>query len=493
MINQRQSEKKARVNILVTCWNGFEYSKLTIERIIQTTKIPYYLTIVDNFSIDGTREYLEGLRVNNKYCKNMTVILNNKNIGAGSAHNQGWHLSNFFNAEFTCFCDNDVYFWDGWIDSMLGKMDADESIGAISPLRISKNTKHYVGNDSKTYFETTPTGLTPNQELEYFFNSNKIEYGVKRLININGGGLKEFSQIPASMPAHCLLVRGKVLNSIGFAADPIYKKYGSDDIDLCWEVLQKGYKIAVDKDTYVHHFRHKSVISGKLDREKILRDNNMLFANKWQLEIENLRADDRFDNKINDKNNESYSILRHMSLPTSPRDQQSSVFAVWGCLGKTYFCNKYSNLAVDLDSSRYQYAYEDEVKDLEVMKGLPNRKINPKYPKNYAVDVKNCIGKYKYIFVAIAPEMFEELERLGIKYSIVYPKFSRKEIILNDARRRGNNLHFVQKLESILSSKEELTRLKKTRKYEKMYFLDDDVYLEDLIKCIAASYHERYC
>ncbi len=479
-----QTKIDPRVNIVVICWNGFEYSKLTIERIFQTTKIPYYLTIVDNFSTDETREYLGKLQAPSKYCKGMTFIFNDHNIGAGNAHNQGWHLSKYFNVEFTCFCDNDIYFWDGWLESMTRKMDDDHNIGAISPLRISKNTKHYIGGDSKSHFETTPKGLLPIEELKYFFGVYEIENGIKKLIELNGRGVKSFDKIPASMPAHCILVRGNVLDEVGFAADPIYEKYGSDDIDLCWEILTRGYEIAIDKDIYVHHFRHKSVINSSLDREDILRSNNLRFAEKWKLEIENIKADKLFEEKISDKDNEPYSILRHMTLSNynNLQNQDSIILAAWGCLGKTTFCNKYSNLAIDIESSYYQYEYSEENVNIEKMKGAPNRSPNRDYPKNYADKVEESISKFKFIFVAIAPEMLEELEKKGIKYSIIYPCSSRKKIILKDAKNRGNNEHFIQKLDSILSNDNELMRLKATRKYEEIYFLDDKEYLEDIIK-----------
>lgn len=471
-----------RVNIVVTCYNGIEYSKLTIERIFQTTKTPYYLTIVDNHSVDGTREYLNNLQSPSEYCKDLTIILNDQNIGAGSAHNQGWRISQHLQAEFTCLCDNDLYFWDGWLESLLKQMDDNEDIGAIGPLRISKNTKHYLAPDSKSFFETTPSNLSPIEELEYFFGNGKIEQGLEKFISVNNDGLKKFDQIPASMPAHCLLVRTNTLDRIGFAADPIYKMYGTDDIDLCWEILKQGKIIATDMSSYVHHFRHKSVIDSGLNRDEILRYNNLQFSNKWRLEIDNIRADKLFHKRLTDSSNESYSILRHMTLQESTPHNQSVVLAVWGCLGKTTFAQIYPNLAIDLDSSHYQYDYMNKVEGIEKMKGLEGRTPHPDYPQNYALDIEQALGKFRFILIAIAPEMLHELEDMKIKYHIVYPRSTRKNRILEDAKTRGNNESFIQKLDSILSDDSELIRLKHTRKYEKIHFLNDDEYLEDFIK-----------
>ena len=106
---------------------------------------------------------------------------------------------------------------------------------------------------------------------------------------------------------------------------------------------------------------------------------------------------------------------------------------------------------------------------------------NPDYPQNYINDIVDNLGKYKFIFITLARELFAELDKLGIEYTILYPLPTRKQKILDDARKRGNNEHFVGILDKILSSNEEHDFLKNNCNYKEFIYLPDDEYVTDYI------------
>ena len=107
------------------------------------------------------------------------------------------------------------------------------------------------------------------------------------------------------------VIKRNILDDLGFLADPRYEKYGSDDIDLCWEILRKKYKIAINKNVFVYHFRHKSLPDNE-DRHKCLIKNNKCFHSKWRGVINALIWDQNFQKNLQDINNEDYDILRYM-------------------------------------------------------------------------------------------------------------------------------------------------------------------------------------
>ena len=100
-----------KVNIVVISYNAFEYLKTTIEQIFNTTKICYYLTIIDNGSDKDVRNYLSDLRERGT-CMGIILCFNNTNIGAIEALNQAYSLSLKLNVDYICKCDNDIYMWD---------------------------------------------------------------------------------------------------------------------------------------------------------------------------------------------------------------------------------------------------------------------------------------------------------------------------------------------------------------------------------------------
>lgn len=157
------------------------------------------------------------------------------------------------------------------------------------------------------------------------------------------------------------------------------------------------------------------------------------------------------------------------------------IISAWGCLGKTTFANNHPDICLDIESIHYSRIYPNKVVDDEVSKGDENYIENPNYPHNYIQDIVNNLGKYKFIFVTLARELFAEMDKLGIDYSILYPLPSRKNKILEDARKRGNNEHFVAILDRILSSDEEHDFLKNNCKYKEFIYLPDDEYVTDYI------------
>ena len=71
-------------------------------------------------------------------------------------------------------------------------------------------------------------------------------------------------------------------------ADPIFKTYGTEDIDLSWRIGFSRYKAAWVKSSYVHHFRHKSIQRNELDFKKCVKQNNAIFYEKWRHTIDDL-------------------------------------------------------------------------------------------------------------------------------------------------------------------------------------------------------------
>lgn len=56
---------------------------------------------------------------------------------------------------------------------------------------------------------------------------------------------------------------------------------------MCWRVLDKGYKVAVTNDVYIHHYRGKSIKEANFDRSKLLKKSNLKLYNIWKKDIIN--------------------------------------------------------------------------------------------------------------------------------------------------------------------------------------------------------------
>jgi hypothetical protein len=157
------------------------------------------------------------------------------------------------------------------------------------------------------------------------------------------------------------------------------------------------------------------------------------------------------------------------------------IISAWGCLGKTTFAANHPDICFDIESIHYSRIYPNKITNDEISKGDTNFIPNSDYPKNYIKALVDNLGKYKFIFITLARELFRELDKLGLEYTIVYPNKTRKDKILQDARNRGNNADFVQILNRILSSEEEHDFLKNNFNYKEFVYLPDNEYLTDFI------------
>lgn len=297
---------------MVSCWNALEHTKVTLGSLFTTVHHPFLLTIVDNSSTDGTKEYLESLKPSS-FCEKLTIISNRENRGAGEAINQGQKISEMVGVKYTCLCNNDLLFSNNWLELLENEMESDDTLGILGILRPAIDTLHHIRPESaKSVVDNTPKEYSISEELRYFQGDYTFEETAKMLVLKNGGGVQVLRCPPNAVITCCALVRNSVSNKIGSFSDPQFKIYGSEDIDLSWRLEKAGFRCAILKDVYIHHFRHRSITASNLDRDKCLIENNVKFFNKWKetifafLEEEQKRGEDIFSNMEAEDNPEYF-------------------------------------------------------------------------------------------------------------------------------------------------------------------------------------------
>ena len=111
--------------------------------------------------------------------------------------------------------------------------------------------------------------------------------------------------------------------------------------------------------------------------------------------------------------------------------------------GKSYATKQLEN-AIDLESSDYQWIYEDDVTDdVEARKGIDNRKKNPNFIKDYVDAIEKVKDEYDQVFIAAQPAVLEELVNRNIPFAVAYPTKDSKDTYIQRYIDRGNNEQFV--------------------------------------------------
>lgn len=271
-------ETRDQVNIVIVTWNACDYTKYCIDSIRRYTDYPYYLTVVDNGSTDGTLDYLRSQ-------PDIRVIANKENIGYGGAINQGFETEP---TQFVCLMNNDIVVSPGWLETMIQTLLENPDIGLLGTLRPVGFCLHPAGKrDTGIVLKETRGDKLPNPEewmkrYCYPFSYQDFCDEVKR---VNNFGLRIVDGPPSFVSTCCVLVNSEIIERVGGLADPRFFKYGSEDVDLCWRISTSGYEVAITPEVYIHHYKHVSADASNLDRKTLAEENNRIFYQKWQDEI----------------------------------------------------------------------------------------------------------------------------------------------------------------------------------------------------------------
>jgi len=114
------------VNIGIITYNRLEFTKQAIDSILRYTDYPHKITVVDNNSQDGTKEYLLDLKT--KGIINSLLLLD-ENIGVAKASNIAWLIEP--DAVYYLKLDNDIVFQKPWLKSMVMYIEKNKKLGAV--------------------------------------------------------------------------------------------------------------------------------------------------------------------------------------------------------------------------------------------------------------------------------------------------------------------------------------------------------------------------
>jgi len=134
------------VSIIVPCWNMLHLTKETIQGIAIATNVPFEVIVVNNGSVDGTKEWLDTMAEDvlkaNQYFLKFVAIHNPENrfvsaaINIGLAHSCGANI---------CLCCNDILIPPNFFRWAIKNLIDAPSLGIVSPYYTEDET--YKGVD----------------------------------------------------------------------------------------------------------------------------------------------------------------------------------------------------------------------------------------------------------------------------------------------------------------------------------------------------------
>jgi GT2 family glycosyltransferase len=210
------------LSIIVVNWNSEDYLRGCLQSIYRwTTEFSYEVIIVDNASpssrIDSVKEQFPAIK----------LIKSGKNLGFSAANNMGFRESV---GDFVLFLNPDTKLSSPAIDLMMTEVKRFPDAGVAGCKLLNADLSVQTSSIMKF-----PTICNSILQIEYLRLRWPKLWGIGALFSRDAGPYEA-----EAVSGACMLVRREVFEQIGMFCEE-YFMY-SEDIDLCYQSVRKGFK-----------------------------------------------------------------------------------------------------------------------------------------------------------------------------------------------------------------------------------------------------------
>ncbi len=223
-----------KLSIVILTWNSEKLLRRCLSSICKNTALESYeIIIIDNNSVDGTRDFLKSLNSDKFY----RVIFNNQNKGVAPARNQGIKIAK---GKYILILDVDTIVTQNAIDTLVQYLDGNQNCGLVA----AKLTD--INNNLQYTCRLFPTIVSKFLRRTPFRWSQKL-LDKEEMREWDHSSIKEVDYVIGA----CQLVRASVFEKIGLLDENIF--YGPEDVDFCLRVWQAGYKVVYNPEAIIIH------------------------------------------------------------------------------------------------------------------------------------------------------------------------------------------------------------------------------------------------
>lgn len=122
-------ELQALVSVIIPNWNGKQFLEECLDSIEKQTFSSFEVIFVDNGSIDGSADWVEG-----RYPHWVRVIRNSENLGFAEGNNIGIRHAR---GKYIVFLNNDTVVAPGWLEELIKPAEKDPMIGMCASKVLS--------------------------------------------------------------------------------------------------------------------------------------------------------------------------------------------------------------------------------------------------------------------------------------------------------------------------------------------------------------------
>lgn len=215
--------------VVLLNWNGLNYLKKFLPTIVEYSKEFADIVIADNDSTDDSIKFIT------ENFPEVFLIKLDKNYGFAEGYNKA--LNPLCHTYFILL-NSDVEVTPNWIDPVIKSMKIDRSIAACQPKLLSYTNKQF--------FEYAGGAGGFIDKLGYPFCRGRLFSTLEQDTGQYNNPIELFWASGA-----CMFVRAECFKEVkGFDGDYFAHM---EEIDLCWRMKLKGYKIMYTPQSTVYH------------------------------------------------------------------------------------------------------------------------------------------------------------------------------------------------------------------------------------------------
>lgn len=257
MVAPKMETQTMRLSIVILNWNGSLLLRRFLPSVVKHSNYDWVeIVVADNHSDDQSREVVE------QEFPGVKFLRLDRNYGFAEGYNQALKNND---AEYILLLNSDVEVTEDWLEPMIKMMDDHPLIGACQPKILS---------------------LEQPEEFEHagasggFIDHHGYPFCRGRMLNFQERDLGQYDD-PISVfwaSGAAMVVRGNLWHEFGGFDSDFWAHM--EEIDLCWRMKNRGYKVAVCPESKVFHLGGGSLSYGSPQKIYLNFRNNLFLLYK---------------------------------------------------------------------------------------------------------------------------------------------------------------------------------------------------------------------
>lgn len=251
------------LSIIIVNYNVKEFLQNLLHSIEKASlTISKEIIVIDNASDDGSIEL-----ISEKF-PSVILIRNNVNVGFGKAVNQGLAIAN---GKYILFSNPDCIVSEDTLVKMISFFGNNTECGLAGCKILNSDGSLQLA--CRRSFPGPWTSFTKVTGLSNLFPDSKI-FARYNLTYLDENQTYEVDAVSGSF----MMIRKDIYEKVG-GFDEQFFMYG-EDLDLCYRVQKKGFKVFYIHDTQIIHYKGESTKRSNLDETKLFYNAMHLFVKK---------------------------------------------------------------------------------------------------------------------------------------------------------------------------------------------------------------------